>query len=429
MADGNMIWPFDLRPNLRLRVALAFSASCIFFVGVLGLMLFTASTQLDDALVEDLVESEMDHLVRRYRDNPDLPPPSGSLIKTYVARDPAGQSRLPPVLQRLESGQHDVFSGKREFQVAVRDVGTARLYVMYDVGLHERRLRDFGLLLLLALVSIAAVSLWLGYWIAGLLVNQVTELAHRVNRLEPGAPAGPMVRAGQDEEVALLARAFDNYQERIHSMLLREQEFTANASHELRTPLTAIRTSCELLSADDSLGERARGRVAAIGAAAERMTEQIKALLFLAREQELGTIETVPLAACVTDAAGAFRAEMERKGLALETDVPPDAALDANPRALNLVLANLIRNAVQYTERGFVRITYRAHRLTVADSGTGFDPVHVPRLFERFYRAGNSGAGFGLGLAIVKRVCDHYGWRIEVSSDPGTGSAFTVVFP
>ena len=212
-------------------------------------------------------------------------------------------------------------------------------------------------------------------------------------------------------------------------MIRREQEFTSNASHELRTPLTAIRTSCEMLLADAALGEKSRARVTWINAAADRMAEQIQALLLLARGQELGEIEPVELADCVAEAVEPYRGEIARKGLALEIDVAPEDVLELNYPALRLVLGNLLRNAVHYTERGFVRIGYAAKRLTVADSGRGISGEHLPRVFERFYRAENPGAGTGLGLAIVKRICDQYGWRIEVESTPARGSAFSIVFP
>lgn len=415
--------------DLRLRVALALALACMLVVGALGITLYTASEELEDALVEELVEGEISYFAQRYRENPQLPPQSGSLLKTYIARTPSEAAALPQYLRGLKPGQHEIFHGKDELHVAVRDVGGARLYVVYDVSLHEQRISDFKLLVVMSVIGIALVSLWLGHWLSGVLVRQVTDLARRVNELTPGATHRPLAQPGQDEDVALLARAFDDYQARIMSLIRREQEFTANASHELRTPLTAIRTSCELLAADASLGEKARSRVDMINAAAERMTEQMEALLFLAREQELGELEAVSVAACVAEAAEPYRADIDRNGLRLETDIEPEATLTIDPRALHLVLANLIRNAVQHTGHGFIRVTYASRRLTVADSGTGIAPRHLPRLFERFYRGDNERGGFGLGLAIVKRICDQCGWRIEVESHPGKGSAFTIVFP
>jgi signal transduction histidine kinase len=239
----------------------------------------------------------------------------------------------------------------------------------------------------------------------------------------------PLADPQQDAEVAAHARALDDYQNRITTVLAREQEFTANASHELRTPLTAIRTSCELLLDDRSLPERARQRISAIDAAATRMGEQVQALLFLAREQPLGRIEPVSLAECVRDVIEPLKPEFDAKGLRLDVAVDPGAVCELDAQAVHTVLSNLLRNALRHTDRGFIRVAYAAPRLTITDSGSGIDPQELPRLFERFYRGGAEAGRFGLGLAIVKRICDHYRWRIEVSSTPGSGSAFTIVFP
>ena len=90
------------------------------------------------------------------------------------------------------------------------------------------------------------------------------------------------------------------------------------------------------------------------------------------------------------------------------------------------MLTNLLGNALRHTDAGFIHIAYSAPRLTVTDSGAGIAPEHLPHLFERFYRASGRPEGLGLGLAIVREVCDRNGWRIEVSSAPGSGSTFSL---
>lgn len=414
--------------GLRLRVALAMALACLLVVGALGFTLYTASEDLEDSLLVQLVAEEMDFLVKRHQQNPAYLPQPSSNFQSYVVRDAQEQAQLPDYLRNLGPGRHELFVGKDEFHILVRAENGIRYYVAYEVGLYEQREQEFKLLVLVSVLTAALVSLALGYWLSGVLVRQVTELASRVGTLKPGQKHEDLTRPGQDPEVAMLARAFEDYQARIEQMIRREQEFTSNASHELRTPLTAIKTSCELLLADPLLGEKSRARAERINAAAGRMAEQIQALLFLARGQALGEIEPVVLADCVAEAVEPYRVEIARKGLALEMDVAPET-LDLNYQALRLVLANLVRNAVLFTERGFVRIGYAAKRLTVADSGQGIAAEDLPRVFERFFRAADLGGGTGLGLAIVQRICDQYGWKIEVESAPAKGSAFSIVFP
>ncbi len=417
------------RLGLRLRVAFTLALACLILTGGVGVTLYTASEEMEEALIDQTVAEEMDYLLERHRRDPAFVPRQGSMLQSYIVRDGGSRAGLPEFLRNVAPGRHEFYLGADEFHVLVRQQNGARYYVAYEVGLHEQREQDFKWLIVISTLTASLASLALGYWLSGIVVRQVTDLASRVGSLKPGQSQPRLTQPGQDPEVAMLAHAFEDYQARFEQMMRREQEFTSNASHELRTPLTAIRTSCELLLADPSLSDKARGRLESINAAAGRMTEQIQALLFLARGQTLGEIETVALSECVAESVEPFRSELERKGLALEIAVAPGAQLELNYQALRLVLNNLLRNAVQYTERGHVRVDYGARRLSVSDSGAGISHEDRPHLFERFYRAGERRNGYGLGLAIVKRICDLYHWQVTVDSEPGRGSTFSVLFP
>jgi signal transduction histidine kinase len=418
-----------IRPGLRLRAALVMALACLAVVAALGFTLYSASDDLEESLIRQIVAEEIDYLVRRHAEDPAYQPQQGSNLRSYIVRDAAEQGRLPPFLRGLGPGRHEFFVGQDEYHALVREAGGTRYIVAYEVGLHEQREREFRLLVVLAVLAAAAASLALGYWLSGMLVRQVVELADRVGALQPGAPAGSLAQPGQDAEVERLARAFDRYQARIAESIRREQEFASNASHELRTPLTAIRTTCELLLADASLGEKSRVRVERMSEAARGMQQQIEALLLLARAQAPGDVEPVAIAECVNEAVELHRHEIARKGLALELAIEDAAVLELNYPALRMVVGNLLRNAVRYTDRGFVRIGYAARRLTVADSGRGIEAGQLPRVFDRGFRSGEEGGGTGLGLAIVKRICDQCGWGIEVESRPGQGSTFSILFP
>ena len=422
----------SMRPvnlGLRLRVALALALACLLVVSALGITLYAASEDLEESLINQIVTEEMDYLIQRHRQDRDYRPQRSSNLQGYIVRDASGQKDLPDFLRGIAPGRYEFYLGKDEIHALVREASGIRYYVAYEVGLHEKREQEFKLLILFSVLTAVIVSLALGYWFSGMLVRQVIELANQVGTLKPGQRHVELARPGQDLEVAMLARAFEDYQARIEQMILREQEFTSNASHELRTPLTAIRTSCEMLAGDPALGEKSRARVEWINAAAGRMAEQLQTLLFLARGQALGETETVALAECVSEAVEPYLGEIARKGLALEVDVPRDAVMELNYPALRLVVGNLLRNAVHYTERGFVRVAYAAKRLAVTDSGRGIGSEHLSRVFERFFRAEDRMGGSGLGLAIVKRICDQYGWKIEVDSTPGQGSTFSITFP
>jgi signal transduction histidine kinase len=414
--------------DLRLRIAIALATLCIAVVGALGFTLYTASEDMEEALIEQLVTEELDSLIEGARGTLHAPP-SGPNIQYYVLKVPEQLEKLPPTLRALAPGHHEIGTGEDEKHVAIRDIAGVRYMVVYDAGPHELRLARFGQLVYLALATIALLSVTVGYWLAGVLTRQLTDLAGRVSRLHPDAPHPPLERGDHDREVAAVARALDEYHARIVDMMQREQEFTSNASHELRTPLTAIRTSCELLLAEPTVPEKARVRVEQIDNAARQMTERMEVLLLLARSHGPEETETVALRRCVEDAAYPYLEEIEQKGLVFDIAIPETQLVQVDRKALQVVLANLIKNAVRYTERGYVRVTYESPRVIVSDSGSGIAPEHQPQLFERYFRADHRPEGLGLGLAIVRRICDHFGWKIEVKSVPGAGSAFSVLLP
>ncbi|HZN26071.1 MAG TPA: HAMP domain-containing sensor histidine kinase [Burkholderiales bacterium] len=412
--------------DLRLRIAIALATVCIAVVGALGFTLYTASEDMEEALVQQLVTEELESLIERARHTGHAPA-SGPNIQYYVFKTPEQLDMLPPALRTLAPGHHEVGSGENEKHVAVRDLGGTRYIVVYDAGPHELREWRFRQLLYSALGTIALLSVAIGYWLAGVLTRQLTDLAASVATLHPDTPHPPLERSDHDREVAAVARALDDYHARIVEMIRREQEFTSNASHELRTPLTAIRTSCELLLGESGVPQKARTRIEQVDRAARQMTERIEVLLLLARSHRREAVETVALRRCVEDAAYPYLDEIEQKGLQFDIAIPESQLVQVDRKALQLVLSNLIKNAVRYTDRGHVRVSYEAPRVIVSDSGSGIAPEHQPQLFERYFRADNRPEGLGLGLAIVRRICDHFGWKIEVKSAPGSGSAFSVL--
>lgn len=416
------------RLDLRLRVAAVLAAVCIAVVGCLGIILYVASNTMQEDLVEQVVAEEMEVLMARSRAARGPVASGGPNLQYYVLRAPEDEGQLPPALRSLGPGHYEIGRGREELHVIVREDDSTRYIVAYDSGQHDLREARFRNLLLLAVGTAAMFALVLGYWLAGVLTRQLRELASRISTFAPDAPYAPLERPEHDVEVAALAHALDQYHERFAMMIRREQEFTANTSHELRTPLTGIRTSCELLLADPALADQARTRIERIDRAARQMTERIEALLLLARPHSPEELQLVNLRRCAEDAVEPYRDEIARKGLVFSLDIGENEIVRADRKAFQLVLANLIKNAVCYTDHGHVRVSYDGRRVTVSDSGAGVAPEDLPQLFERYFRAGQQSDGLGLGLAIVRRICDDLGWRIEVQSEAGSGSAFSVVF-
>lgn len=421
---------FKIEQGLRSRIALALAAFCIFITAALGISLYFASDDMEEAHIDQVIQMEMDHMIHLHRQHADFTPQIGSNLQSYVIRNLDEELRLPGYLRGLNNNYHRIDYNFQDIRVSVRHVNGIKFLIAYHTTLHQQRLSELRFLILFSLIAVVGIAFVVGYMLAGLLVKQVTDLAERVKLLVPVGTKGTLLNHPEmDEEVAQLARALDDYQLRIQQILLREQEFTANISHELRTPITAILTSCELLIVEPDLPDRVRVRINRIEAATTRMGEQLQALLFLAREQSLGIIEPVAMTECIYDAADPLHAEIQRKNINFEVKVTSDVIVILNRQALHTILMNLLRNAVQYTENGYVRVEFSHNRLSIIDSGIGIEPAYLPLLYERFFRGSTQGQGLGIGLAIVKRICNHYAWLIEVESVPGFGSTFHIIFP
>lgn len=416
------------RLNLRLRITATIATVCIVIVSIIGVTFYEASEDMEQALVDQLVGEELNFLIQHYRANPHHAPAFGSNVQYYIVKNDADQQALPSFVRGLQPGQYeiDIGEGRGDRDIAIRDLDGTRFVVVYSIGPYEDREREFRKLVICSLVGVGLLAIVLGYVLSGFLTRQLMRLATQVADLKPGQSYAPLPSEGLDRDVAVLAEALDAYQLRIIGMLKREQEFTANVSHELRTPLTMICTSCDLLVTEPGLSEKGRERIGYIRQAVEHMRGQTEGLLFMAREQDPTDIEQVGLSECVHDIVSPLRSQIARKGLMLHIDIAPTATLNASRNALHLVLVNLIRNAVRYTEHGYIRVAFDGERVIVSDSGIGIAPDRVSRIFDRSYRVADTQDGFGIGLDIVRRICEQLGWVIEVSSMPAVGSSFAL---
>lgn len=219
-------------------------------------------------------------------------------------------------------------------------------------------------------------------------------------------------------------------------------EFVSNVSHELKTPLSTISAFAETLL-DGALDDPAHNRrfVERIDEQSRRLHELIVDLLRLAHiEAREAAIETEPVCVsaaierCIED----HRALIDPQHLQLKCDTPPDDTnVLASEDGLRTILNNLVANAIKFTSKGSIRLSWRVDhgqvRISVADSGIGIAEKNQSRVFERFFRADSArsrdAGGTGLGLSIVKHMAQSFNGHVELTSELGVGSRFTVVLP
>ncbi|MGO4479400.1 sensor histidine kinase [Massilia sp. 2TAF26] len=413
-----------MRLSLRLKVALALFAACVVLLVMQAIGIRVMAEGQEERLINAIIEDDMRNLLQSWRDEPGTLPPLDPKVGARVSAEGGAWFTLPPSLATLPEGVHEVMMDGHEVHLAVTHFGSERVVRAYDYSVYERHFKNGMNMLMFATALFALPTVWLAYWLSGLLVRQVGGLARQVKDLRSGAASAIDPASYDEREVAGLAEAVNDYHCRMAAMVEREKEFTANVSHELRTPLTRIRTSCELLEpVAGALDAKSRQRLLQIEQAAEDMHALVECLLALARD-ETGTVgPPVRLAELVGAIVERYAERLEKQAARIVVDVAADACIHANAPALGIVLSNLVDNALRHTEDGEIRIAYRDGTLSVDDTGSGIAADALPHVFERFYRApGGRGDGFGIGLAIVKKICERCGWQIEVHSAEGAGT-------
>lgn len=217
------------------------------------------------------------------------------------------------------------------------------------------------------------------------------------------------------------------------------RDFVADASHELKTPVASIRAAAETLGRAMSEDPEAAARfLVRLERETTRLSRIVSDLLDLSRlEAEEPRLEPLRLDAVAREEAERFRDRTREAGVAMETDLRA-ARVRADRKDLGLLVGNLLDNAIRYTGAGGrvrVEVGERGGEavLVVSDNGLGIPSRDLPRIFERFYRVDRARSretgGTGLGLSIARHVVERHGGRVEVQSELGRGSTFTVRLP
>lgn len=370
--------------SLRRRIALAGAAAAILLLVAQALGVRALAEAQEERLISAVIGDDLREILQSYQAHPASIPPLDPLLGARVSQETGEYMALPPELASLKEGTHEVIVDGREIHVAVVNFRDERIYRVFDYSAYERHFKDAISALMVVTGVFSLLAIWLAFWLSGFLMRQLVR---------------------------------------------REKEFTGNVSHELRTPLTAIRTSCELLEQDLAIVGKSRQRLGQIENAAARMQALTASLLALAREDGATEVTSLCLVEVIESILLRCSEVMERRAVRPIIEVPSNATICANAAALDIVLSNLIDNALRHSQEGTLTFAYASGRLTIADSGCGIAPEALPHIFERSYRAMHSQQpGFGLGLSIVKRICDRYGWAIEVQSELGCGTCVALLF-
>jgi heavy metal sensor kinase len=288
--------------------------------------------------------------------------------------------------------------------------------------------------------SLVVVAL-LGRWMAGRALSPLKAAAQRAEEITPAQLDRRLPVRGADDELDHLSAAFNSVLARLEAAIGEMKQFTASIAHELRTPLTVLRGEAEIALMQGLREEDYRRVLSSQLEEFDKLSRIINQTLTLARA-ESGEIQlernSMDFSGLATDLVQDMQAVANAKSVVLESGIEPDIRLSGDAGWLERMLLNLMDNAIKFTPpNGRVSVDVCGERnsvkIRVADTGLGIAPEALPHIFDRFFRGDPSRSrgdeGAGLGLTLVHWIVQQHQGSIEVESQLGHGTGFTIRLP
>lgn len=298
-------------------------------------------------------------------------------------------------------------------------------------------MEDLRLILIVTGIAAVCLSLFLGALVINRLLqplDNMTEAAMRITKADDLSLRLP--DTGRRDEIGNLTMVLNRTLERLERLFHARQRFLADVSHELRTPLTTIRGNVDLMR---RIGEADPEILDVVSDELDRMTRLVGDLMLLARADTGG----LPIQRQPVDLDTVFL-DVFRQVQSIDQEVHisveevDQVCVMGDPDRLKQLVLNLVDNAIKYTPEGgrvMMSLSQKDGRATlvVKDTGIGIPAVDLPHIFDRFYRVDKARTraqgGSGLGLSIAKWIVEAHGGRIEVESEVGVGTTFSVHLP
>jgi len=402
----------------------------ITIAAILGVYL--AKVMIEERLVKSAIIEEANYFWRNYSANPQFSLPDTQNLTGYF-----DSNLLPPVIRNdlpARPGFYEYSDLGGRLVLYITQQQQQPLYLVYYRGQVDALVLYYGLFPLLVVLTILYLTLWLAYRFSQRTISPITRFAKFIDEIDLGqegfsqALIEPAFQS--NDEIRILSDAISDLGERLNDFIARERNFTRNASHEFRSPLTVINIAVDMMLIENGLSQKSQQSLLKIKRAVYDMESLTEVFLMLARE-DAGSMTQVAVDVNQIVKGQIERTTFLRENKNIEIKFSENAGLrvQAPETVIAVLLGNLIRNAILYTEEGDIVIEIDAQQVTITDSGPGIPAASIDNIFEAFHRGENENAsGYGIGLTIVKRLCDRFGWLIEVSSQTSQGTSFRLRF-
>lgn len=411
---------------LKIFFAQILLISTLTIIGVLAAALIT-----EEFLVNQALEGEADYFWQRFGNDESATAPDTLNLQGYLAEG-GNTQHLPSWLIGLPEGMSRVDFNDTRPIVHVSKFNDRTLYLVFNEKQVSRLSFFFGIMPLALVLLVLYGLAYITYTQAKRAFSPIMKLAQRVetldlNEIGESKPDLSDIKSAADEETFVLVDAIDSFITRMDDFVNRERNFTRYASHELRTPLSVIKGSVANLR-QEPLNERADRQATRIYNTVNDMESLLEALLELARESSQ---EASHEALLLNDLAEMLVEQLNetcpKEGVSLNVVHNSFLSLNGSHKLIRILVDNLLKNALTYTDSGRVDMVIEADGFSVVDTGIGMEPEQLARIFDPFFRIDQrKEKGFGLGLAIVQKISKELRWKISVESTPGGGTRFNV---
>jgi two-component system, OmpR family, sensor kinase len=360
-------------------------------------------------------------------------------ISVHIARISAGE-KPAPLQTELQSRTEGPASSSSLREISMTTPPGEYLVVGRSIEPDLADLRHFAWTLAGVGGVVLLCGLAGGWVLATRAIRPIEDISATAVKIAAGDLSQRIDATDTDNELGRLAGVLNSTFARLEASFAQQGQFTADAAHELRTPVSVLLMQTQTVLKHERNSAEYRACIEACQRAAQRMRGLLESLLELARldsGQEPMKKMRFDLARAVSECVELVRPLAQERNIKIETELP---ALDwtGDMERIAQVITNLLTNAIQYNNDGgevHVNVREQNHeaQVTVSNTGIGISETDLPRIFERFYRAdksrSNAKGRTGLGLAISKAIVEAHGGNIEVASQPGKGTTFTVRLP
>jgi two-component system heavy metal sensor histidine kinase CusS len=311
------------------------------------------------------------------------------------------------------------------------------LQVAQDRSSDERVERNFAVLFIMVLSGSVLASAFIAVIVTKRGLRPLREMTQSVARIGPTHLKERVTPAEWPRELKPLAIAFDDMLKRLDDSFTRLSQFSADLAHELRTPIANMIGEAQVALTRDRTAAEYRETIESTVGECERLSRIVDNLLFVARvdaAREPIARKRFDGRAAAEKIAAFYQTIAEERHVTIRCS--GEGQIYADPDLFERAVGNLLDNALRFTpEHGSIQIVLSERNgdfeVAVSDTGCGIAPEHLPRVFDRFYRADSSRGsdGAGLGLALVKSIVDLHGGSVGIQSEVGRGTTVTLSFP